>query len=121
LIRRLAKTFKARVVLGRRFETLFECALVHDGKDRLEMDFASDMPGRLKPILKDPRFKIQLDNLLDISCNKLSALYERAEAKDYVDVFFIHRNYLSLPQLIKQARKKYPELDDYGLAMAFYK
>ena len=121
LIRRVAKSLKARIALGRRFETLFECSFVYGKNERLEMDFALDMPGRLKPVLKEPQFKIGLDNLLDISCNKLSALYERADAKDFVDIFFIHRDYLSLPQLIRKARKKYPELDDYGLAMAFFK
>jgi predicted nucleotidyltransferase component of viral defense system len=49
LIRRVAKTLKARVSLGRRFETLFECNLISSREERVEMDFALDMPGRLQP------------------------------------------------------------------------
>jgi len=120
VVRKIAKTLKARVAWGRRFETLFECTLARGG-ERLEMDFALDMPGRLKPLGQYRPLKMALDNSLDISCNKLSALYERSEAKDFVDVFFIHHRYMALTQLIRQAHHKYPELDDYGLAMAFFK
>jgi predicted nucleotidyltransferase component of viral defense system len=119
-IRKIAKKVQARVALGRRFETLFECALVRRG-ERLEMDFALDMPGRLRPILRDPYHKIGLDNSVDISCNKLSALYERSEAKDFVDIFFIHQSYMPLTRLIQMALRKYPELDVYALVMAFFK
>lgn len=33
--------------LGRQFETLFECTYTFPEGDRVEMDFALDMPGRL--------------------------------------------------------------------------
>jgi predicted nucleotidyltransferase component of viral defense system len=121
IIQKIARKLKARISLGRRFETLFECALVFPGNERLKMDFALDMPGRLAPVRKENHWGLQVDNRWDIACNKLSALYERTEPKDLVDVYFIHKKILPLPQLIRKARKKYKGLDDYGLAMAFFK
>jgi hypothetical protein len=110
-----------RVTLGRRFQTLFECRLSDSHDESIEMDFALDMPGRLSPIVKMPGSTIGMDNPLDICCNKLSALYERSEPKDYVDLYFIHDGMRPLHEVIQHARKKYPGLDDYGLAMAFFK
>ena len=121
LMRKIARKLKLRLVLGRRFQTLFECALINRAGERLEMDFALDMPGRLAPLKKPPDWGLRIDNRLDIACNKLSALYERSEPKDFVDLYVIHQSYLPFPKLIQQARKKYPELDNYGLAMAFFK
>ncbi len=121
LLKRITRQMKAKLVLGRRFETLFECALVRKTGEKVEMDFALDMPGRLKPILRHKSWGLRVDNRTDIACNKLSALYERSEPKDFVDVYWIHKRFLRLDRLIRLARQKYPGLDDYGLAMAFLK
>src|SRR5258708_17660707 len=40
LIARVARNLRAKVILGRRFEMLFECTLVGENHDRVEMDFA---------------------------------------------------------------------------------
>lgn len=121
LVKRLAQHIEAQIELGRRFETLFECSLVNKKGERLEMDFALDMPGRLAPLKMLKGFKIKVDNPLDIACNKLSALYERSEAKDFIDIFFIDQQLFKLEDLISKARRKYGDLDTYGLAMAFLK
>lgn len=122
IVRKIARRLGARIVFGRRFQTLFECALIHPRYKRLEMDFALDMPGRLKPVRKTLETAgVRLDNLLDIACNKLSALSERAEPKDFVDVYRIDQTHMPLRKLIIQARRKYRELDDYCLAMSFFK
>ena len=121
LIRKVASRLHARLFFGRRFETLFECTLIGDHEEHVEMDFALDMPGRLKPVRRLAPWGLRIDNRTDIACNKLSALYERSEPKDFVDIYWIHKNYLPLDRLIRFARRKYPGLDDYGLAMSFLK
>jgi len=45
-------------------------------------------------------YDIYTDNSLDISCNKLSALFDRSEAKDFVDIFFI------VPRMVKPITKE---------------
>ncbi len=121
MIEKVAKKLNARVSFGRRFETLFECTLIRGEDARVEMDFALDMAGRRQPIEPMPEFGLYMDNRLDIACNKLSALCERSEPKDFVDIYFIHSGYLSLPKLLKEARRKYPGLDNYAVAMSFLK
>ncbi|MFN2242299.1 MAG: nucleotidyl transferase AbiEii/AbiGii toxin family protein, partial [Anaerolineae bacterium] len=51
-------------------------------------------------------------------CNKLSALFDRAEPKDFVDVYFVVREFLPFDQLVRLARRKHVGMDDYWLAMA---
>ncbi len=51
----------------------------------------------------------------------MSALYERSEPKDFVDIYVLAQKKTTLPQLIRLAQKKYPALDEYGFAMAFLK
>lgn len=59
-----------------------------------------------------------MDNLTDIACNKLSALFDRAEPKDFVDVYFICQEVFPFQQLTELARQKHVGLDDYWLAVA---
>lgn len=66
-------------------------------------------------------YGIFTDNALDIACNKLSALFDRAEAKDFVDVFFIDRELFRFAELLKKAKEKHVGLDDYWLAIAMLK
>ncbi len=50
---------------------------------------------------------LQLDSLLDITVNKLCAIAERSDAKDYVDVYCVLKNSdFSLKELIKLSEKK---------------
>lgn len=118
---RLAKKMHLDLLAGRRFTTLFECDLQTPRGDCVELDFALDMPNRLAPLRFHKTLRIAIDNPLDIACNKLSALYERAEAKDFVDVFWITRRLFPLDHLLTKTRQKYPGLDSYGLAMAFFR
>lgn len=61
---------------------------------------------------------VQVESLTDIACNKLSALFDRAEPKDFVDVFFICREVMPFEELVEKARKKHPGMDNYWLAIA---
>ena len=121
IVHRLARVLGVKVELGRQFETLFECSWVFPKGDRIEMDFALDMPGRQNPIRLLKSWNLRIDNLEDISCNKVSALYERSEPKDFVDVYVLARKKIPLSRLVRLAQRKYPGLDGYGLAMAFLK
>ena len=89
--------------------------------EKLEMDFALDMPGRLQPILSGKAEGMGLDNALDIACNKISALYERSESKDFVDAYFLFHNLFPFEELWVKTQKKYTGLDLYGLALAFFR
>ncbi len=121
IVRSLADKLGLRLTMGRRFQTLFECSAHNQKGETIEMDFALDMPGRLKPMRPREAFGVDLDNAEDISCNKLSALYERAEPKDFVDIYFIVQDILPFRELWEKSRLKYPSLDAYGLAVAFSK
>ncbi len=56
--------------------------------------------------------------MTDIACNKLSALFDRAEPKDFVDVYFLCQELFSFEQLLTLAKQKHIGLDDYWLAIA---
>lgn len=61
---------------------------------------------------------MQVERLTDIACNKLSALFDRAEPKDFVDVFFICQEVMPFDELVEKDREKHPGMDDYWLAVA---
>lgn len=61
---------------------------------------------------------IQVENPVDIACNKLSALFDRAEPKDFVDVYFICQEVLPFDELVEKTKEKHLGLDDYWLAVA---
>ncbi len=62
----------------------------------------------MKPTAEE---NFRLASIIDIACMKLSAITSRATTKDYVDLYFILQNF-SLAQLLKQARKKMPDLNE---------
>jgi len=82
------------------------------------MDFAQDSPFRLHPTVFNNEYEIYVDNVIDIACNKLSALFDRAEPKDFVDIFFVCREVMPFEQLAELARQKHVGIDDYWLAVS---
>ena len=91
--------------------------MAEDG-ERVKVDFAHDTPYRLQPVVTNPTFNIQIDNSLDIASNKLSALFERAAEKDFVDIFFINQELMPFNELLPHARQKHVGMDDYWLAIS---
>lgn len=83
------------------------------------MDFALDSPYRLEAKVQRSEIGLWVYGPLDISCNKLSALYDRADPKDFVDVYFIHQELFPLMELLPKAKQKHVGLDNYWLAQAF--
>lgn len=119
VMRDLAQRCRATVSFTRTTGSFLECFLVSQAGERLEMDFALDSPYRLEPKVQHPELGVWTDTALDISCNKLSALYDRADPKDFVDIYFIHHELYPLNDLLPKAKQKHPGLDEYWLAQAF--
>ena len=61
---------------------------------------------------------IQVERLAEIACNKLSALFDRAEPKDFVDVTFICQEVMPFDRLVEKARDKHAGLAGCWLAVA---
>jgi hypothetical protein len=106
------------VTFTRTLGTFLECFVRHPDGEGVELDFAQDNPYRLGPLDYDAELGIQIDNPNDIACNKLSALFDRAEPKDFVDVYFVVREMMPFEQLVALTRQKHLGLDDYWLAVA---
>jgi hypothetical protein len=106
------------VTFTRTLGTFLEAFVISPDGERVEFDFAQDSPYRLEPTRLDQDLDFWVDNPTDIACNKLSALFDRAEPKDFVDVYFIVRELLPFDQLVRLARQKHVGMDDYWLAMA---
>ena len=98
--------------------TFLEAFVTSPDGERVEFDFAQDSPYRLEPTRLDPELDLWVDNPTDIACNKLSALFDRAEPKDFVDVFFAVQEVMPFDRLVALARRKHVGMDDYWLAMA---
>ncbi|HRQ42294.1 MAG TPA: nucleotidyl transferase AbiEii/AbiGii toxin family protein [Chloroflexota bacterium] len=114
----IASGLGAEVEFTRTFVSFVECFISKPGGERVKLDFAFDTPYRLLPTQLDTRFGIQVDNLTDIACNKLSALFDRSEPKDFVDIYFICRELIPFAELHKQAQQKHVGISNYWLAMS---
>ena len=114
----LASDLNTEVDFPRRFNTFIECFIGDPTGEQVKLDFAYDAPFRLQPTEAHPEYGIAVDNWLDISTNKLSALFDRAEPKDFVDVYFICQELITFDELLVHARKKHVGMDDYWLAVA---
>src|SRR3989344_8739073 len=66
---------------------------------------------------------VSIDSLLDIAVNKLFTVYQRSQARDYVDLYFICRKYqLAIADLIEKAKVKFDwHVDPIQLGSQFVK
>ena len=118
LMQEIAARLDLEIAFTRTLSTFLECFAVSTSGERVEFDFTQDSPYRLEPTHRHPELGIQIDNLTDIACNKLSALFDRAEPKDFVDVYFIVKERMSFDRLVALTRQKHLGIDDYWLAVA---
>lgn len=118
LMQNIAQQLEAEVTFTRTLDTFLECFLRSGKDERVEMDFALESPFRLQPLERNPELQILVDNVTDIACNKLSALFGRAEPKDFVDVYFLCQELFTFDQLLELTRQKHLGIDDYWLAVA---
>ena len=115
ILNEIAKSVGCKLEINREFETFLECFLIKEN-EVVKCDFAEDSPYRLKPKILNKRYNIYVDNQLDIACNKFSALFDRHEAKDFVDIYFLSKQLMSFDEIYSNAKKKHVGLDDYWLA-----
>jgi len=87
----------------------------------LRCDFAMDAPYRLQKKVLNDELDIYIDNVLDISCNKLSALFDRGDPKDFVDIYYIDNEITPFEELVEKAKNKHIGMDNYWLAISLAK
>lgn len=120
-LEQIAQRRSSKIDVRRQFATFLE-VVVHGAKgEMIKCEFAQDSPFRLQTIGRRQELGIYVDNALDISCNKLSALFDRTEAKDFVDIFFIDHELFPFAELLSHAKRKHVGLDEYWLAVSLLK
>jgi len=118
LLEEIAHDAGATVTFTRQLGSFLECFVERNSNERVNLDFAQDSPYRLMPVQYNDTFGIKVDNATDIASNKLSALFDRAEPKDFVDVYFICQELMPFEELDRLTRQKHVGIDDYWLAAA---
>lgn len=77
------------------------------GEERVRVEFVHYDYDCVSPPLDDPE-GVPVDSERDILANKLSAIVERTESKDFVDLYFLlHRPGMSLAQGMEDCQKKF--------------
>ncbi|HGJ65844.1 TPA: hypothetical protein ENS27_10705 [bacterium] len=120
IINNILSELGVKLEVRRNFRSYIE-VFIDRGDELLRCDFAMDSPYRLEEKLYKEDLGIYIDNAIDISCNKLSALFDRSEPKDFVDIYFIDKEIISFEKLVKEAKKKHIGLDNYWLAVSLSK
>ncbi len=59
---------------------------------------------------------IVIDSLLNITVNKVTALFGRAAAKDFVDLYFLLKHSMVLEELVRLAKQKDPGFSEFYFA-----
>ena len=116
----IVSKLNAQLEIKRSFRSYLE-VFITGKKETIRCDFALDSPFRLEKKIFRKEYEIYVDNVLDISCNKLSALYDRGDPKDFVDVYFIDREVIPFERVVEEAKKKHIGLDNYWLAISLAK
>lgn len=98
-------------------EPVYSCTLKFPGKYLLKLDWAY-YP--YKQLEKGGKFNnLEVDSLLDISVNKLLTITQRAEVKDFVDLFFLLKKF-TVWDLIEGVKSKFKmETEPLTLASHF--
>lgn len=120
VIQDIAARLNGTLEVSRHFRNFLEFSVERKGQ-LLRCDFAMDSPYRLRNTIRNEDYGIDVDNVLDISCNKLSALYDRTDLKDFVDIYFINREIIPFEELVVEAKKKHVGLDNYWLSISLAK
>jgi hypothetical protein len=92
----------------------FVRAIVRKGADATRVDWAHDSAWRFMPLVQDDLGGLLL-HPVDLAVNKVLALAGRDEARDFVDILFVHRTVLALPGLAWAAVGKDPGLSPLSL------
>lgn len=120
VLRKVCQNLSLTLKVSREFETFLE-VFVLSNQETIRCDFAQDAPYRLKPKEYNEKLGIYVDNCIDMACNKLSALFDRSEAKDFVDIYFLDKEFMPFFEILKESKKKHIGLDEYWLAVSLQK
>jgi hypothetical protein len=82
-------------------------SIVTKNHEATKIEWAHDSAWRYLPPIKDENVGIQL-HPIDLAVNKVLALAGRDEARDFLDILYIHKEILSLPALLWAAVGKDP-------------
>jgi len=85
----------------------FYRAIITMGQQQLRIEWAQDSVFRFFPVLSDERCGYRLHDA-DAAVNKVLALAGRSEIRDFVDVLYLDRSYLSLGAMVWAACGKDP-------------
>lgn len=85
----------------------FHRAVVTVEEEQLKIEWAQDSVFRFFPVQQDEECGFRLHDA-DAATNKLLALAGRTEIRDFVDVLYLHKNYLSLGAMTWAACGKDP-------------
>lgn len=109
------------VVLRQRGFHSFVELLVNEAQESTIIHLAEDSPFRFEEPKEYPEYpKLKVDSLVDISSNKMLALFGRATLRDFIDVYvLIEKGLFSREDLMKKAKEKDPGFDLYWLGVAF--
>lgn len=86
-------------------------------KEQLKLEFVYYPFAPIANPKKVKQYPVKIASLKDIAVNKIYALYERAEPKDIVDIYYINKKgKFSINELFKLAVKKFDNIDKAALA-----
>lgn len=84
-------------------------------EDKLKVDLVRDVPTHFGEMQTFEM--IRIDSLENIGSNKITAIYGRTEAKDYIDLYWILENYreTDFDKLLEMAKRKDLGITDFHL------
>lgn len=99
--------FKIREIFGEKIKLIVntpdELSLINSDRVKISLVHFPFLPLH-RPIQRDSVFLAHLD---DLATNKAYVIGRRGEYRDYVDVFFLLKNGLSLSKIILEAKKRF--------------
>ena len=89
--------------------------------DELKMEFSRYPFDVLEPPVEHPEYGVRIDGLRDIAANKLAALLDRFDPKDFVDLYFLLET-RTLYEIRQDAQEKFGiKIGDLFLGSGFSK
>ncbi len=117
ILTEISKSVFAEIEIQRSFEHFAKAFFTRDN-DTIATDWVCDTPFRLGKTLFDEELGIHYDDIDDIGANKISALFDRADIKDFVDLFFLDKEGYSFGNLFEKANEKHVGLDRLWMVYA---
>ncbi len=78
---------------------------ISDGQEELKLDWVKDSSYRFFPVIEDPEYGYRL-HIADLATNKALACAGRSEARDLIDLIFLHHHWLPLGPIVWAAVDK---------------